>query len=515
MERDAIRTAAQTINNIEDIRRLLNRVKRETLGDKTHPFQLKQITYYCNPRRTSVRRYINFSIPKKSGGERVISAPVPGLKSILFSLNTILQALYEPSKHAMGFVPGRSIVDNANIHLGQNYIYNIDLKDFFPSVDKSRIWKRLTLPPFGFSSEVADVIAGLCTMRLEVEGEEQVRYVLPQGAPTSPTLTNIICAKLDRQLGLLAKKNGMRYSRYADDITFSSMHYAYAQDGEFMRELNDIIAQNRFTINEKKSRLQKVGQRQEVTGLILSDKVNVVRKYTREIRTILHIWERYGHLAACDSYMRHRKANPVARRKGGMPTLEMVLMGKLQFLKMVKGENDALYSKLYERFQSLTSATSDKAQTSYNSHITYIHTLGLLEFENTFSTKLEYKSEDKALVCYEENGNIRPITISKSVDVEALFGENGEDTDLWNKHQISLCDNGNTQFYMLHKKLVNPQHTTEGKSLIKKLEESLSKLVHSDVFSQVLGEDKNTEPDANILDFDITEFDIFDIDDLP
>ena len=253
MERDEIRTAAQTINNIEDLRRLLNRVKREALGDKTHPFQLKQITYYCNPRRTSVRRYINFSIPKKSGGERVISAPVPGLKSILFSLNTILQALYEPSKHAMGFVPGRSIVDNANIHLGQNYIYNIDLKDFFPSVDKSRIWKRLTLPPFGFSSEVADVIAGLCTMRLEVEGEEQVRYVLPQGAPTSPTLTNIICAKLDRQLGLLAKKNGMRYSRYADDITFSSMHYAYAQDGEFMRELNDIIAQNRFTINEKKS----------------------------------------------------------------------------------------------------------------------------------------------------------------------------------------------------------------------------------------------------------------------
>lgn len=514
MEREEIRTAAQKMNSVKDLCRLLNRVKYEALGDKTHPFQLKQITYYCNPRRTGVCRYTNFSIPKKSGGVRTISAPVTGLKSILSSLNTILQSLYEPSKHAMGFVTGRSVVDNAKIHLGQNYIYNIDLEDFFPSVDKSRIWKRLTLPPFGFSSELADVIAGLCTMRLEVDGAEQVRYVLPQGAPTSPTITNIICAKLDRQLGHLAKKYGLRYSRYADDITFSSMHYIYAEDGDFVRELRDIIAQNRFAINEKKTRLQKIGERQEVTGLILSDKVNVARRYTREIRTILHIWERYGHLAACDSYMRHRKANPVARRKGGMPTLEMVVMGKLQYLKMVKGVDDALYSKLEAKFQSLVSTSSNKSKTSYMSHITYLHTLGLLEFENAFSTKLEYKPQDNSLVCYEESGNIRPITISKSVDVETLFGENGKDTDLWDKHQISLCDNGKTQFYMLHKKLVDPQHTTPVKNQTKELEGTLTELVNSELFSQVLGE-KNNEIDVQDPEFCVTDLDLFDIDNLP
>ena len=118
MERTEIKAVALAMKNIKDLCRLLNQVKRDALGDKSHPFLLKQITYYCNPRRTEVKRYKDFSIPKKSGGVRVISAPVRGLKSILTSLNTILQALYEPSKHAMGFVPGRSVVDNAKIHLG-------------------------------------------------------------------------------------------------------------------------------------------------------------------------------------------------------------------------------------------------------------------------------------------------------------------------------------------------------------------------------------------------------------
>ena len=180
------------MKDVKDLRRVLNLVKRDTLGDKAHSFLLKQITYYCNPRRTEVVRYKDFTIPKKSGGVRNISAPVRGLKSILTSLNTILQAIYEPSKHAMGFVPGRSVVDNAKTHLGQNYVYNIDLQNFFPSIDKSRVWKRLTLPPFNFTSELADVVAGLCTMRI-IGDNGETRYVLPQGAPTSPTLTNIIC----------------------------------------------------------------------------------------------------------------------------------------------------------------------------------------------------------------------------------------------------------------------------------------------------------------------------------
>ncbi|MBR4053106.1 MAG: RNA-directed DNA polymerase [Alistipes sp.] len=491
MGREQIRTAALEIKNIKDLRRVLNLVKRDALGDKAHPFHLKQITYYSNPRRAEVVRYKDFTIPKKCGGVRNISAPVAGLKSILTSLNTILQAIYEPSKYAMGFVPGRSVVDNAKIHLGQNYIYNIDLQDFFPSIDKSRVWKRLTLPPFNFTSELADVIAGLCAMRMEIEGNGS-RCVLPQGAPTSPTLTNIICEKLDRQLGGLAKRFGARYSRYADDITFSSMQYIYAADGEFMAELHHIIATNRFTINEKKTRLQKKGERQEVTGLVLSDKVNVMRRYARELRTLLHIWEKYGHLAACESYMKVRKANPVYRHKGGMPTLDAVLMGKLQYLKMVKGEEDTTYKALYARFCKLTNKAPQgvKYPTPYSSHIVYLHTMSRSEFEEALRTTIKYR-EDKEPKLYFVIGDVeRPITWSHSVPIGQLL-ENSEDGyKLWGKYQISLCDNGTTQFYMLHKRLVAPPYTNDGRKLTERLQKELAALVDSDIFTQVLGVDE-------------------------
>lgn len=490
MERTEIREAALAMKDIKDLRRLLNLVKRDALGDKFCPFHLNQITYHCNPRRATHQRYKNFTIPKKSGGERVISAPVAGLKSILFFLNTILQSIYEPSKYAMGFVQGRSVVDNAKIHLGQNYIYNLDLKDFFPSIDKSRVWKRLTLPPFNFPSELSDVIAGLCTMRLEEDGKE-VRYVLPQGAPTSPTLTNIICEKLDRQLGGLAKRFGAKYSRYADDITFSSMSYIYSNDGEFIKELNQIISNNHFTINEKKTRLQKVGERQEVTGLILSDKVNVVRTYTREVRTLLHIWEKYGHMAACESYMRARKQNTKHRHKGGVPNLDAVLMGKIQYLKMVKGENDSGYANIQQRFLKLSKANSTPIKyPNIYTNIVYVHTMSREEFEETLATNVEYNPETTPSLYFKVGDEVRPITISRSVPVQNLFAECENCTDLWSKYQISLCDNGNSLFYMLHKKLVAPQHTKVGKRKIDGLQKELSALVESDIFSQVLSENE-------------------------
>lgn len=493
MERTEIRTAALKMKEIKDLRRLLNLVKYDALGEKAHPFHLKQITYHCNPKQATHQRYKNFAIPKKSGGERIISVPVAGLKSILFSLNTILQAIYEPSKYAMGFVPGRSIVDNAKLHLGQNYIYNLDLKDFFPSIDKSRVWKRLTLPPFNFPGELADVIAGLCTMRMEEEGKEP-RYVLPQGAPTSPTLTNIICEKLDRQLGGLAKRFGAKYSRYADDITFSSMNYIYSKDGEFIKELHRIIADNHFAINEKKTRLQKVGGRQEVTGLVLSDKVNVVRAYTREVRTLLHIWKKYGHISACESYMRARTANPTHRRRGGMPNLEAVLMGKLQYLKMVKGAEDATYKTLYGRLVNLRGKMLAPAKYAEGS-IAYLHTMSREEFEETFATKVEYSPEKTPSLYFKMGDEVRSITSSQSVSVEELFAEGESVAELWRKYQISLCDNGISLYYMLHKKLVAPQYTKEGRQATNKLQEELSALVGSDIFMHVLGENEEDEID--------------------
>ncbi len=493
MDTKEIKDAALQMRDIKDLRRLLNAVKRDALGEIYFPFHLKQITYYCNPRRENVKRYINFYIPKKNGELRVISAPVAGLKSILTYLNTILQAAYEPSKYAMGFVQGRSVVENAKAHMGQNYVFNLDLKDFFPSIEKSRIWKRLTLPPFNFSSKLADVIAGLCTMLDVTSGHP--RYILPQGAPTSPILTNIVCEKLDRQLGGLAKRFGLQYTRYADDITFSSMHYVYSIEGEFISELHKIIAANHFSINEKKTRLQKVGNRQEVTGLVLSSKINVARKYTREIRTLLHIWEKHGYMAACMSYMHARMAERRYRRKGGMPNLDAVLMGKLQYLKMVKGIEDSTYRALNDRFSKLRIAAVKAMRylDDGQDKITYLQTTSRNDFEQKHSTKLEYAPNTEPNLFFKRGDIVYPISISKKIDVAKLFGADDKRKELWNKLQISLCDNGTTLFFLLHKKLTAPQFTQDSTAHIEQLQVELENLVLCDFVQHLLKDEGNDE----------------------
>jgi retron-type reverse transcriptase len=183
---------------------------------------------------------------------------------MLSAVNQLLRSMYIPSEYAMGFTDGRSVVTNASVHMGMNYVFNIDLKDFFPSIHQARIWKRLQVPPFKFNQPIANLLAGLCCMKETSEddkGNKKSVFVLPQGAPTSPIITNMICDKLDYYLSRLAKRFNMNYSRYADDITFSSMRYVYSKRGKFMLELERIIKKQGFTINELKTRLQK-----KVTG---------------------------------------------------------------------------------------------------------------------------------------------------------------------------------------------------------------------------------------------------------
>ena len=478
MNTQEIRQAVKAMKSTEDLLHLLNQVKQDALGDKAHPFQLKQITYYCNPKRENVERYRHFTIPKKGGGERQISAPVKGLKSILFSLNTILQAVYTPSAHAMGFVPGRSVVDNAKMHIGQSYVYNLDLKDFFPSIDKSRVWKRLTLSPMNLSSDLADIVAGLCTMRVE-EGDS-VRYVLPQGAPTSPVLTNMICDSLDYQLVKLANRFGLRYSRYADDITFSSMHYVYDENGAFVRTLHQIIEKQRFTINPNKTRLQQPNQRREVTGLVVSDKVNVTRQYTRELKTILHIWEKYGYMAARESYRRARVGEMTFFDKKDGFDLAPVVLGKLLYMKMVKGDNDSVYQRLMNQYRDLVKADNGVTYQAEQTKLTYLQTMTKAEFEQQLLTPLviDVEAPKCRKVYFAEGESNRSVRISGKITDEVLgeLAADAEGTGIWNKYRVSLCDNGYAQFYMLHKKLVEPKYTAAVLSQLEELQAELEEI---------------------------------------
>ena len=147
---DQIRTAFEKMQSREDLLHLLNEVKPLIYGKKAVPFELKQLTWYANP-KLGGKRYAEFKIKKKSGSQRSIHAPVKGLKALQKTLAFILQCVYEPHKAAMGFIRERSIVDNAKIHVASNYVYNIDLKDFFPSIDQARVWKCLQLKTFNLN----------------------------------------------------------------------------------------------------------------------------------------------------------------------------------------------------------------------------------------------------------------------------------------------------------------------------------------------------------------------------
>ena len=283
-------------------------------------FLSQRLTFYklASNRRRSYRQ---FKIHKKSGGFRIIRAPKKELKQILTCLNFILSSVYTPPKEVMGFVCGKSVRDNALCHLNKNYVLNLDLQDFFPSISARMVEQSLTrinVEPF-----VARLIAEVCTIPEDKKASN--RCYLPQGAPTSPVLSNIFCKMLDQRLVGLAKRFHVDYTRYADDMTFSSNHNVYQLDGEFMQELRRIIEENNLSLNPTKTRLLKRGTRQEVTGLTVGEKVNVSRTYVKNLRALIHS-------IALSPTIDNHKLN--------------VAYGKLNYLRMIKGKSDSTYRTL-------------------------------------------------------------------------------------------------------------------------------------------------------------------------
>ena len=421
MDKDTLIIKARALKSRKDLFNLLNEIKADLLGDKSYPFTLKQFLILCNPKNDK-NRYHSFEMPKKSGGVRQICAPCGNLKWIQLCLNEIFKALYTPTPYAMGFAEGRSIVENARVHTNQNYVFNIDLKDFFPSIDQARVWKRLQLAPFNFNAKIAGIIAGFCAIKwLRYSDDSQFSdcFVLPQGAPTSPLLTNAICDKLDRRLHGLAKRFGLHYSRYADDITFSSMHNVYHPNSDFRKELERIITDQRFLINEKKTRLAHCSTRQEVTGLTVGSKVNVARKYVKDIRAILHIWEKYGLNAAFATFYPRYKSEKCQLHRGE-PSLPNVISGKLCYLKMVKGDTDPVYVKLNTQFLRLTQSEVISEQPK---NIDYLFTMTKTDFEKKLEVIIEFacrKNDQKPYGSFSFQGRKFIVAVSKNLDVKNL-----------------------------------------------------------------------------------------------
>mgnify|MGYP006271252403 CR=1 FL=1 len=291
----------------------------------------------------------------------MISVPSNSLKLIQKKLNQVLHGVYQPKPSVHGFVLHKSIVTNAKAHTRKQYILNIDLKNFFPSINFGRVRGMFMALPYQLNPEVATVIAQICC---------HDNYI-PQGAPTSPIISNMICAKLDSQLQKLAKKYRCTYTRYADDITFSR-NCKFPEDLAYVltiedspkvilgEVINSIIKENNFEINELKIRIKTQKEHQEVTGITVNQFPNLDRRYVRKIRAMLHAWDKFGLRSAELEFLKkyslkskHFLDYELLPSKQKQSYFKQVVRGMIEFLGMVKGKEDPIYQKYLNQFSQL------------------------------------------------------------------------------------------------------------------------------------------------------------------
>lgn len=295
--------------------------------------------------------YKKISILKKNGSFRIIKAPRKKIKTIQKKLSDVLYEIYPVRPSAYGFVKGKNIVQNAEQHIGKTFIFNLDLKNFFDYIHFGRVRNLFRSQLFGFNHSVSTILAQLCC----------IDNSLPQGAPTSPILSNMISWKLDAQLQRLAKKTNSTYTRYVDDITFSfTCSKVRLPDGIVMIKdgktipgpvITQIIIENGFDINYDKVRLKGTSKKMEVTGLTVNKFPNVKRQFIRQISSILHSWEKYGYEATEAEF--NSKYNIRHRATSKIKSLKYVVKGKLAFLYSVRGSKNQIFRKLAKQYNAL------------------------------------------------------------------------------------------------------------------------------------------------------------------
>lgn len=317
---------------------------------------LPELRFLSFERRVSrISHYRRFAMPKKTGGERIISAPMPRVKRLQYWVldNILAKVPLHPAAH--GFIPGRSIVSNAQPHVGKAVVINLDLKNFFPSVGLARV--KGVFRELGYSEQLATTLGLLCTEtpteEVSVDGEKffvaSGERALPQGAPSSPALTNILCRRLDARVQGCAEKLGFTYTRYADDLTFSGDAAARKQAGKLLWRVKQIIADEGFTPHPEKQHVMGAGHRQGVTGIVVNQKLSLERDTLRRFRATLFQVEKDG---------------PAGKQWNGNENVLDALEGYAQFVRMVDAEKGAplLQSVRAAREKWIVQAPSASAQ---------------------------------------------------------------------------------------------------------------------------------------------------------
>lgn len=300
--------------------------------------ELKKIWWFRD------RMYRQITIPKRNGGFRTIHAPDDRLKAIQHLLLLELSKLYAPRVPVHGFVNGKSVKTNATEHLRRPFLLNVDIEDFFGSISEKRVYGLLLA--LSIPADVVNIIS-----RLVCRGGS-----LPQGAPTSPLISNMISFRMDRELIRFAKSNRLKYTRYADDITFSSFSPPLAVflasppspgivgQEVLSKELKSIFERNGFALNKKKIRYAVRSSRRIVTGVKTNELLNVDRRFVRNIRSVMRKLSSDGIAAVQQVFEEKYKSKK---------DIQSVLKGRIIWIGHLKGEGDPIYRKLVHQFNSV------------------------------------------------------------------------------------------------------------------------------------------------------------------
>lgn len=290
--------------------------------------------------------YSYYLIKKKKGGCRRIIAPHSNIKSLQKWIQINILDNVELSPFATGFIKEKSILDNAKMHENKGVILNLDLSNFFETINERRVYG--IFKSLGYAPNLSVEFAKICTAsisdyRFEQLSEEEQEYfkdlhslkesVLIQGAPTSPGISNIICRRLDHRLSKLANKFGVSYSRYADDITISGDIDRLPNIGVIRK----IIENEGFIINWNKVGKYRTGQKQMVTGLLIDKKVRIPKKFKKDIYRHLYFCKKYG----VSSHFQRVSPDKGYRREW--------IIGKILFVHSIEPDEAKKMMKLVEQ----------------------------------------------------------------------------------------------------------------------------------------------------------------------
>lgn len=274
--------------------------------------------------------YYSFKVMKKRGGLREIFAPTFELKEVQRKIADYL--IFNKKQNlnvSFGFELNTNMVAGAMQHTNKEIVLNLDIKDFFKSINKKMI---------GESLKRTFNIDAVPWKFLEIV---TLHGYLPTGAPSSPVLSNIYCFDMDLDLLKFSKEYKLTYTRYADDLTFSTNEKINKK--RTVKQITDIVKKYYFEINTEKTKVYNKSYRQEVTGLVVNEKVNLKREFRYNLKALLYNWKKYG------SSVAEKKFNEKYPKKNFISTVK----GWIEFYGMVKGKEDPQFKKFNNAFVNL------------------------------------------------------------------------------------------------------------------------------------------------------------------